>query len=562
MNTIRIFTNIVVVALTLASSALAQSSLTNGLAAYYPLNGNANDASGNGMNGTAVNGLSYVLDRDRSAFVANFTGSSQYISLPGSISNYEDVSVTFWLKTGQSNPNTFPYSQFVVSRDIAGAAYDWNICFGQGRKMQFHTGTPTNDNLVLTEPNDLTSNQWVLVSCVADSSNGVKTIYLNAIPVAATAWVPDPFANNGLSIYLGAATGGTTLHPYLVGEMSDVRIYNRPLSATEVQQIYTVESVPCFRPASAVASVVNGFVVGTTLTDNGCGYTNVPQVVFLDGGGTGASGVAVVSSGIVQQINITDAGSGYTNPPSVFIGFPPSIAAEPQSLTVNYRQNATFNVGLGGPTPVLYQWSFNCSNLAGATGSSLTISNVTPSVLGSYSVYLTNIFGITNSAPAMLSMYPYLSAVFDGEVVDWGQEAVLQVQALGSGPITYQWYQNGRALADATNAVLDYSNIQFTNAGLYSVVVSNPYGSVTNAPAQVVVNPAGVSLGLYPGVTITGTVGYNYTVQRTGNLEDTNSWSNAANITLTQPVQLWVDTNLDASLPVNPHHFYRVLPGP
>jgi len=34
-----------------------------------------------------------------------------------------------------------------------------------------------------------------------------------------------------------------------------------------------------------------------------------------------------------------------------------------------------------------------------------------------------------------------------------------------------------------------------------------------------------------------------------------------ANLTLEAPVQLWVDTNLDASIPANRHQYYRVLPG-
>jgi len=34
------------------------------------------------------------------------------------------------------------------------------------------------------------------------------------------------------------------------------------------------------------------------------------------------------------------------------------------------------------------------------------------------------------------------------------------------------------------------------------------------------------------------------------------------NLILIQPVELWVDTNTDVSLPANPQRFYRVLPGP
>ena len=83
--------------------------------------------------------------------------------------------------------------------------------------------------------------------------------------------------------------------------------------------------------------------------------------------------------------------------------------------------------------------------------------------------------------------------------------------------------------------------------------------SVTNPPpAQV---PAGVSLGLYPGVTISGGVGYAYQIQSNPDLTNTNGWTTVSTLVLTQPVQLWVDTNNNAALPGNPHRFYRVLPG-
>jgi hypothetical protein len=86
-------------------------------------------------------------------------------------------------------------------------------------------------------------------------------------------------------------------------------------------------------------------------------------------------------------------------------------------------------------------------------------------------------------------------------------------------------------------------------------------GSVTNGPQQVVVNPAGVSLGLYPGVTVTGTIGYTYDIQASSNLADTNSWITVATLTLEQPVQLWIDTTDNTTLHTNAARFYRVIPG-
>lgn len=81
------------------------------------------------------------------------------------------------------------------------------------------------------------------------------------------------------------------------------------------------------------------------------------------------------------------------------------------------------------------------------------------------------------------------------------------------------------------------------------------YGVVTNTPAVLVVNPANVSLGLYAGVIIDGTTGYTYGIEYTTNLQNA-VWQSVTNITLTQPVQIWVDTSVN--VPNAPKRFYRV----
>lgn len=89
-----------------------------------------------------------------------------------------------------------------------------------------------------------------------------------------------------------------------------------------VMQIFTDPRLDEPVRASGVAQVVNGFVVGVTLTNQGAGYTNAPIVRFVGGGGTGAAGTAVVSDGRVVSITIDNAGKGYTNAPIVKISSP------------------------------------------------------------------------------------------------------------------------------------------------------------------------------------------------------------------------------------------------
>jgi hypothetical protein len=402
--------------------------------------------------------------------------------------------------------------------------------------------------------------QWLHVAGTLDGATGQMKLYVNANLVASTTTAVRPLGALDPAYSPGIGIGHDKTGQYgevFNGWLDEVRLSD---VALDPSQFLLNQTASC-PPATATAEVVNGFVVGATITFAGCDYTNTPLVLFQGGGGTGAAATAVVSNGVVEQIIITDAGIGYTNPPAILIGSAPSIAVQPESITVNYGGNVSFNVTLANPTPVAYQWLFDSNIIPGATFSTLTISNVAQTNLGAYSVVLTSPFGTTNSSDAILSMYPFLAGPFGGAVTYWGMPATLSVQAMGSDPLSYQWYQNGVAVPNGTNAMLSFDAIQFTNSGLYSVVVTSPYGSVTNTPAQVVVNPAGISFGLYPGLTISGVVGYNYIIRRTVDLSDTNAWVTMTNLTLAEPVELWVDTSVDASLPANPHHFYQVLPG-
>lgn len=64
-----------------------------------------------------------------------------------------------------------------------------------------------------------------------------------------------------------------------------------------------------------------------------------------------------------------------------------------------------------------------------------------------------------------------------------GSRVALRVQAVGQEPLTYQWRRNGQDIAQATLATLELPAIRPDQAGVYTVVVSNPYGTVESDPA-------------------------------------------------------------------------------
>ncbi len=110
-------------------------------------------------------------------------------------------------------------------------------------------------------------------------------------------------------------------------------------------QIFIPPEPPCTpHKATAVAQVVNGFVVGASVTDSGCGYTNTPMVVIRGGGGTNATATAVLTNGAVAAINMVNAGCCYTNTPQIIIASPPFVP----ELAISFsRVRVTQSVVLG-----------------------------------------------------------------------------------------------------------------------------------------------------------------------------------------------------------------------
>ena len=70
-----------------------------------------------------------------------------------------------------------------------------------------------------------------------------------------------------------------------------------------------------------------------------------------------------------------------------------------------------------------------------------------------------------------------------------GGNASFTVSAAGTAPLSYQWRRDNADLPGATSATLTLNSVQASNAGNYSVVVSNPAGSVTSASANLSVTP-------------------------------------------------------------------------
>jgi hypothetical protein len=117
----------------------------------------------------------------------------------------------------------------------------------------------------------------------------------------------------------------------------------------------------------------------------------------------------------------------------------------------------------------------------------------------------------------------------------------------------YQWYFSGtNALGGATNLDIDVTNVQPVQAGAYTVVVTNPLGAVTSAPALLSVIPP-VETTIVPAVGLPGGNGSLLHLEYADSLAAAPAWSSFTNVTLGSGPQLC----FDLSQPLPAQRFYR-----
>ena len=83
-----------------------------------------------------------------------------------------------------------------------------------------------------------------------------------------------------------------------------------------------------------------------------------------------------------------------------------------------------------------------------------------------------------------------------GQMAGYGTDATLSASATGTGPLAYQWRCNGRDVAGGTSNSLALKSVQFIDAGVYTLVVSNASGTATSSASVVNVAPK-----LFPQLT-------------------------------------------------------------
>jgi uncharacterized protein (TIGR02145 family) len=213
----------------------------NGLVAWYPFNGNANDESGNGNNGTAFGA---VLTTDRfgnNNSCYNFNGMNSSIStLSGGPLNQSPRSFSLWLRTNKTGENyLIQYGNPTGAGDYFGIAMN-NYCSG--------IGIDISNGVAMWGPNSLTNNNWHHCVIVFDPTVGSTLVDL----IVYVDGVLQSSLNCSLSLNNNTQINTQEFYPFLIGggattpgsrhfqgDIDDIGIYNRALTQAEVTALYT-----------------------------------------------------------------------------------------------------------------------------------------------------------------------------------------------------------------------------------------------------------------------------------------------------------------------------------
>jgi len=131
--------------------------------------------------------------------------------------------------------------------------------------------------------------------------------------------------------------------------------------------------------------------------------------------------------------------------------------------------------------------------------------------------------------------------------------------AAGAPPLWYQWHREGVDIPAATANSLVLTNLQFSDADVYRVTVTNAFGEITSSNAMLIVLTAppvvqvGFAAGL-PVLNLSGDLGCVCALEYTCCLGGTNQWIGLGSFLLTNPPQVFVDFSASNS----PTRFYRL----
>lgn len=226
---------------------LADSS--QGLVAYYPLNGNGVDASGNGHDGTIVSATPSANRFGNNGTALLFDGTNSYISVPDSPDlrlSSGDFSISAWIFETERNGH---FQDCIISKRAPGPGTSgndgrgWIFTVG-GFRNASHTGrlfyqVSGGENPHAVSAGVLSLDQWHQVAVVYHQSSSSVDLYIDGALDSTVNNIPPPNPETAFDMHIGNDSRMAYNNAYVFhGKISDVRIYNYAMAPQDIAGLY------------------------------------------------------------------------------------------------------------------------------------------------------------------------------------------------------------------------------------------------------------------------------------------------------------------------------------
>lgn len=220
------------------STTYTPPNLEDGLVAFYPFHGNANDQSPTANNAIVI-GATLTEDRfgvDNNAYYFNGTGRLQAADNTVYDFGTEDFSMNAWVNIETINTARIVSAGYNENDGIWGLGFGTQPIWGSGNRINFFVySNNAFQDFSSDEITNYTTGNWALIS-VVKQSNSIK-FFFNGQQVGT---VPINFqANSNSYLSIGCRQQASNVFDeFLIGKIDDIRLYNRALSNEEVVLLY------------------------------------------------------------------------------------------------------------------------------------------------------------------------------------------------------------------------------------------------------------------------------------------------------------------------------------
>lgn len=224
---------------------------SDGLVAWYPFNGNTNDTSGNNLNGNVI-GATLTTDRNNNANTsydfdyanASFGKQNDEITIPySSLMNVSNITISLWLypRSYYWSGNAQDPTSTIINRFQKGGStpngQTWGIIFNQTSVTGFIVGSNGTGGESTVTNTPLALNQWHHITMTYDGSQ-IK-LFLNGVLTSTQNYTGAMNISGNSAISIGESNQANGYWYHTDGKIDNVGIWNRALTISEIQQLYT-----------------------------------------------------------------------------------------------------------------------------------------------------------------------------------------------------------------------------------------------------------------------------------------------------------------------------------